>query len=112
MHITSVNQHTTSNFDVHVSFELSDDVSGSAETYYENVIAEMSEWASKSFTDSFVLIEYASKIIAGGAIDNVLAWEEKWYEDNGYSSTLKYQIRGSTHDITLFLLKYKSEKKL
>ncbi len=102
MKVISFNDNTTSNFAVHLTFETNE--------YYTSTlggeILEVADWVSNTFSDKFVLLEYATKIIAGGCVDNALAWAEKWRDDEVYNRTDKYQLRGSAADITLFLLKF------
>ena len=70
-------------------------------------LKDVCEWVSTSFSRNFVILETATRIIAGGAVNNRMAWEEGWNdEDTGYSPNGSYELRCYGHDSTLFLLKY------
>lgn len=92
----------TSVFDMHVEFQVEDydDMRLSGEAL------AVAEWVSNTFEHGFVLLEFASKLIAGGSVDNKLSWDENWSEDQQYHRTNVYQLRGARTDISLFFLKF------
>lgn len=70
---------------------------------------EVAEWTSNTFKRNFVIIEQATRLLAGGAVDNKKSWCEGWNELEQYEPTGKYQLRCYIDDATWFLLKYKDK---
>ena len=78
--------------------------------FYTNDIDEVSSWCSHTFTGNFVILEFASKVIAGGTTDNLVAWEEGWNKDNQFTLGSGYALRSNAAEAELFLLKFKESE--
>lgn len=86
-------------FDHIVDFTLDDE---------EWSIDPLCEWVSLSFNRNFVVIEHASRLRAGGNVDNKEAWIKfrKDKEDMTFTSTYQFELRCHSEDLSLFMLKY------
>lgn len=90
-------------------FDLCVDLTVDAEFAEEHIppeIEKICEWLSNTFAHNFVMLEKATRIIAGGAADAKLGWNEGWNVDSQFCRTDEYQLRGHSEDITMFLLQY------
>lgn len=104
MQILKVYDNPTLGFEIFVDFSLDSD--SKSELIADEAIG-VGEWVSGTFSHNFVILEYSTKLIAGGACNNAQSWSERWNKDAVYSRTDEYQLRGKSEDIMLFLLKYK-----
>ena len=91
-------------FPAFVDFEMS--ANTSADNNIEQIISDITHWVSHTFTKNFVIIEYATKRIAGGCVDNAGAIDKNFYVDNLFRPDYTYQLRCYPEDLTIFLLKY------
>lgn len=91
-------------FDLCVDFSVD---GGFAEENMPTEVGKICEWASNTFMHNFVILEKATRIVAGGAANAKQCWDEGWNNDSQFSRTDEYQLRGKSEDITMFLLKYR-----
>ena len=105
--IISVTTQATLGFEVFIDYLVESD----DDDDYETCAREVAEWVSNTFKLNFVILESASRLIAGGAQDNKKAWDEGWNELAQYYPTGKYQLRCSAVDASWFLVKYKDTDK-
>jgi len=66
-------------------------------------------WVSNTFKENFIILEYSEKSIAGGCLDNAKAWNDG-YDSDRYILIDRWELRCSSEDATLFLLKYSNKE--
>lgn len=103
MLIRKVEKNPSHGFDVFIDYYVSVSEDSVEET-------EIAAWCSHTFSSGFVLLQYASKILAGGCSDNAKGWDEGWLNDEHLLVSGEYQLRCSSEDATIFLLKYNKAK--
>ena len=108
MRICAVTQQPLTGFDTHIDFELNDDSDNDSESAAE--LHNIAGWVSNTFNCNFVIIEHATRLIAGGTVDNMQSWKEGWNELEQYLPSGKCQLRCYSQDATVFLLKYKDNQ--
>ena len=66
---------------------------------------QLGEWLSLNFSNGFVFLGVGTKLLAGGSVDNRLAWKKGWRRNDKFLPD-NFQIRCDEKDAILFLLKF------
>ena len=95
-------------FDLFIEFDLEpyDEVGDTGAAPPNSEFEQLRKWLSYTFGNNFVLLQRATRIVAGGAFDLKRAYDEGWDRESTWARTDSYQLRCSNEDATLFLLTY------